>query len=190
MNTIKQTYVIAATPEEVWRALTHPELIQEWSGASAQYSPEAGAPYSLWDGDIVGEIVEVVPGARLVQTWKPTDWTRLDSVVRITLVPQEGTTLVDLVHENVEESDYDGTNEGWDIYYLGAIKRMLEARGAGSGESKRKAATAKTPKAQAARKRTAGSRAAPKRATQNKTRKTAAKSAKRAARGSKRRSKG
>ncbi len=126
MNTIKQTYVIAATPEEVWRALTDPAIIREWSGAAAHYPLEVGAPYSLWDGDIVGEIVEIAPGERLIQTWKPTDWTRQDSVVRFTLVPEEGTTLVDLVHENVEESDYEGTTEGWDIYYLGAIKRMLE----------------------------------------------------------------
>ena len=108
-----------------------------------------------------------------------------------------GTTLVDLVHENVEDSDYDGTDEGWDIYYLGAIKRMLEARGAGSEESKRKPASAKTarpaakkPKAQVARKRMAGSRSAPKRATKAKSGKTAPKTVKRAARSSKRRSKG
>jgi uncharacterized protein YndB with AHSA1/START domain len=127
MSIIKQTYMIAAPPEDVWRALTDPRIIQEWSGAAAEFPLQVGAAYSLWDGSIGGEILEVVPGERLVQTWKPVDWTRQDSFVRFILVPEEGTTRVDLVHENVEEADYEGTDEGWDIYYLGAIKRLLEA---------------------------------------------------------------
>ncbi len=200
MNTIKQTYVIAATPEDVWRALTDPELIQEWSGEPAEFSPEVGAPYSLWSGSIVGEILELAPGERLVKTWRPTDWTRQDSVVRLTLMPEEGTTLVDLVHENVEESDFDGTNEGWDIYYLGAIKRMLEGRTntkpAKQGNTKpakkgTKAANTKAAKegdaraakkgarAKAASKTTARSKPAAKPTGRSKAGRTTAKSAKR-----------
>ncbi len=143
MNTIKQTYVIAATPEEVWEALTNPATIREWSGAAVEFPAEPGAPYSLWDGTICGTIVEIVPLQRLVQTWKPTNWQREDSVVRFTLVPEDGTTLVDLVHENVEESDYDDTNEGWDLYYLGAIKQMLEANASNTGKSSSRTQTAK-----------------------------------------------
>ncbi len=127
MNAIKQSYRIARPPDEVWHALTDPEVIRQWSGSRAEYPLEPGASYSLWDGSIRGEIVEVVPLQRLVKTWKPVDWTRQDSVVTFTLSPLANGTRVDLVHENVEESDYNDTDEGWDIYYLGAMKRMLEA---------------------------------------------------------------
>lgn len=128
MKLIRQTYVIAAPADQVWQALTDPSIISQWSGAKADYPAETGAPYSLWDGTIRGEILELVPLERLVQTWKPEGWTTEDSVVRFTLVPEDDMTRVDLVHENVEESDYEGTDEGWDIYYLGAIKRMLESQ--------------------------------------------------------------
>ena len=168
MNTIKQTYVIAASPEEVWRALTDPAMIREWSGAGCEFPLEVGAVYSLWDGSIGGEIVEVVPMQRLVQTWKPEDWTRTDSVVRFTLVPEEGTTLVDLVHENVEEDDYEGTDEGWDIYYLGAIKRMLEARKPKSVRNTKAAKVAKTAKKTTAKKKTAAKKVAAKKIVKGK----------------------
>lgn len=175
MNTIKQTYVIAATPEQVWEALTNPALIREWSGAAVEFPAEAGAPYSLWDGTIGGTIVEFVPMERLVQTWQPADWQRDDSVVRITLVPEEGTTLVDLVHENVEESDYDGTSEGWDVYYLGAIKRMLEAQATGKKVARRTRAPKKSAsKTKAARKTVTRKKTRAKKSASRKTPATAA----------------
>ncbi len=127
---IEQTYNIKASPEAVWRALTDQKEIQEWSGANAYFIPQAGAQYTLWDGTIGGKIVEVVPLRKLVQTWKPQEWTRDDSVVTFILTPTRDGTRVDLLHVNVEESDYDGTTEGWDIYYLGVIKKMLEKRNA------------------------------------------------------------
>lgn len=143
MSLIKQTYLIAAPPEEVWRALTDPSVIRQWTGAPAQYRLEAGAPYSLWGGEIIGEIIQVMPGERLVKTWKPENWERQDSVVTIALAPIGEGTRVELIHENVEEADADGTDEGWNIYYLGAIKRLLERPKSKRRVPAKKKATAK-----------------------------------------------
>jgi uncharacterized protein YndB with AHSA1/START domain len=128
MKSIKQTYVVAAPVAEVWRALTEPDLIKAWSGAEAKFEPTVGVEYSLWDGSITGVILEVEPHKMLVQSWKPDDWNIDDSVVTFTLTPDGKATRIDLLHENVEEFDYAGTTEGWDQYYLGAIKRMFEAK--------------------------------------------------------------
>ncbi len=127
MILIEQTYLIAATPAQVWQALTDPEIIAEWSGADAEYEPSVGTDYALWDGTITGGVLDVVPFKKLVQTWKPKDWTVDNSVVTFTLTAEGKHTRVDLLHENVEPSDFDGTREGWNLYYLGAIKKMLEA---------------------------------------------------------------
>jgi hypothetical protein len=123
-------------------------VIPQWSGAPALFAPEPETEYSLWGGDIGGRVLDVAPMERLVQTWKPQNWSTENSVVTFLLTPTDGGTRVDLVHENVEESDYEGTNEGWDIYYLGAIKKMLEApaprkRAAKKAAPKKKAATKK-----------------------------------------------
>ena len=128
MNRIEQTYLISAPVEEVWRALTDPAMIAEWSGSSAIYSAEPEMDYALWDCTISGRILHVHPHERIQKTWKPNNWERADSVVTIMLTPIEGGTRIDLIHENVEETDFEGTREGWDIYYLGAIKRMYEDR--------------------------------------------------------------
>jgi uncharacterized protein YndB with AHSA1/START domain len=128
MKPIQQTYLINASPAQVWRALTDPKIIEAWSGADAKFEPTVGADYALWDKSICGKVIAVTPRKQLAQTWQPADWQRTDSVVTFTLTPVGNKTRVDLLHENVEEFDYDGTTEGWDVYYLGAIKRMFAAR--------------------------------------------------------------
>ncbi len=127
MHKIEQTYIIAAPPQDVWRALTDTKIIRKWSGAGAKFPLKTGAAYSLWDGSIGGEILAIVPERRLAQSWKPENWTITNSVVTFTLTPTQDGTRVDLRHENVEDWDLEGTTQGWDLYYLGAIKRMFEA---------------------------------------------------------------
>ena len=143
MDRIEQTYLIAAPLEDVWTALTDPALIKKWSGANAKYVAQPNVEYSLWDGSIAGTILEVEPHKRLHKTWKPENWTRTDSVVTFLLSPARGGTRIDLVHENVEESDFEGTSEGWNVYYLGAIQRMLERRKSSSSPKKSVAAKKK-----------------------------------------------
>lgn len=150
MNKLEQTYLIAAPLDQVWRALTNVRVIRQWSGASAVFPRKQGGAYALWDGSITGKIVSLVPHKKLVQTWKPDNWTIEDSRVTFTLTPQVQGTRVDLVHENVEEWDYEGTEAGWDTYYLGAIKRMLETPTVTKPAKKKSVQRAKQPKRVAA----------------------------------------
>jgi|GEM_PF-699041 len=148
---IEQTYDIKASPEDVWRALTDAKEIAEWSGANAYFVPQPGAMYTLWNGDITGKVLKAEPPALLSQTWQPKDWTRTDSVVTFMLGRSKDGTKVVLLHENVEDADYGGTNEGWNDHYLGAIKKMLEARNA-KGAKGTKANTKGAKKTKAAKK--------------------------------------
>jgi uncharacterized protein YndB with AHSA1/START domain len=140
MLRIEQTYNIKATPERVWAALTDPKLQAKWSGDSAEYDARVGGTYILFGDYVTGEIIEYDPPNKLAQTWKPSDWTIDDSVVTFTLTKSRGGTQLDLVHENVQPEDYDGTAQGWDEYYIGAIQKMLESE-------KRKARTKAVKKA-------------------------------------------
>lgn len=127
MLRIEQTYLINAAPEEVWAALTDPTLQAQWSGQRAQFDARVGGTYQLFDDYVTGEIVEADAPNKLAQTWQPDDWTITDSVVSFVLTPVEGGTQVVLVHENVQPEDFEGTSQGWDDFYVGAIKKMLEA---------------------------------------------------------------
>lgn len=148
MLRIEQSYTIQATPDDVWQALTDPAVMSQWSGEPAQYDARVGGSYRLWTDYVTGEIVECEPNARLAQTWHPNDWTITDSVVTFTLTPVRGGTRVDLVHENVQPEDFEGTRNGWKEVYVGAIKKMLEQKpktAAARGRARKKAVNKKKP---------------------------------------------
>lgn len=116
---------IIADPEEVFAALANPFQIELWSGYPADMKPEAGYVFSLWEGDITGVNLEVVPNKRLVQEWFFGEQDE-QSIVRITLKKAGGRTLLDLNHTNIPEDVYEEITEGWRDYYLGSVKSMLE----------------------------------------------------------------
>lgn len=116
---------IIADPEEVFAALTNPFQIELWSGYPADMKPEAGYVFSLWEGDITGVNLEVVPNKRLVQEWFFGEQDE-QSIVRITLKKAGGRTLVDLNHTHIPEDVFEEITEGWRDYYLGSVKSMLE----------------------------------------------------------------
>lgn len=116
---------IIADREDVFAALTNPFQIELWSGYPADMKAEAGYVFSLWEGDITGVNLEVVPNKSLVQEWFFGEQEE-PSIVRITLKQQGDRTRVELSHTHIPEEVFEEITEGWREYYLGAIKGMLE----------------------------------------------------------------
>jgi uncharacterized protein YndB with AHSA1/START domain len=127
MPTIKQTYEMNATPEKVFEALVDPEIIQIWSGDEAKMGPEVGDNFTLWGGQMFGKNLEVVKNKKLVQEWSYDQW-EAPSKVTFTLKPKGKKTIVELLHEDVPEKSLKSIDEGWDGYYLGAMKEMFDEK--------------------------------------------------------------
>ena len=117
--------VIAADPEEVFAALTNPFQREIWSGYPADMKAEVGYVFSLWEGDITGVNLEVVPNRRLVQEWFFGERDE-QSLVEIKLKKENGKTVLDLKHTHIPAEVYEEITEGWREYYLGSMKEMLE----------------------------------------------------------------
>lgn len=126
MPTIKKSYEMNATPEEVFEALVDPEIIQDWSGDEAKMGPGVGDSFSLWGGQMFGTNMEVVKNKKLVQEWCYDQWTE-PTKVTFTIKPNGKTTKVELVHEGVPDKSVNSISDGWDAYYLGAMQEMFEA---------------------------------------------------------------
>lgn len=127
MKTIKHTYAIHSPIERVWRALVDPKMIEEWGGGPAIMDDQEGTKFSLWGGDIYGTNIEVEELDKLVQDWYAGKWPAPSRVTFI-LTPEEEGTRVDLLHENVPDEEAKEIQDGWDSYYLGAIKSYLESK--------------------------------------------------------------
>jgi activator of HSP90 ATPase len=123
---IRKSYVIDAPAAAVWAALTEPKIIERWGGGPAVMAAKPGFEFSLWGGDIHGTVIAVAPGRSMLQEWFGGDWDAPSTALfSLTSNPHGGTRL-DLENKNVPADDGADIDAGWDDYYLGPIKALLE----------------------------------------------------------------
>ena len=125
MKDFEYSVEVTAEPAEVFAALTNALQIEAWSGFPAEMKAEDGFLFSLWDGDICGVNLKVERDRLLVQEWFFGE-TEHPSIVTLRLKRAGGKTRVQLTHVNIPDEAYDEITRGWETYYLGALKGMLE----------------------------------------------------------------
>ncbi|KAK6126860.1 hypothetical protein DH2020_039383 [Rehmannia glutinosa] len=96
-----------------------------WKGftqSNARINKEVGGEFSIFDGSVTGQNVELQEGKLIVQKWRFGSWPDgIVSTVRLTFdEPESGVTVVKLTHTDVPEEDRYGnatvvenTERGW-----------------------------------------------------------------------------
>lgn len=125
MTSLKQSYTINAPVEKVWDALVNPKTIEKWGGGPAKMKGEQGFNFSLWGGDITGKNTKIIPKKELHQDWMSGKWGDF-SKVTFRLSEKKGKTVLELIQTGIPENEFDDISEGWKVYYLGEIKKLLE----------------------------------------------------------------
>jgi activator of HSP90 ATPase len=124
MKDYKKYYIVPATPDEVYNALTNPLAIQLWTGEAAVMSEEPGSEFSLWDGNIAGKNISFIPGKRIEQEWYFGDQEEA-SIVTIILHAHEQGTSVELRHTNIPDNEYKDITEGWGESYFQSLDEFF-----------------------------------------------------------------
>jgi len=121
---------INAPPARVYKAWTDPAELQRWFGPEDVRTIKIDADVRVggkyrWDlqkqdGEewaCLGEYRELVPGKKIVFTWKWDDdeaWENHNSVVTVEFSARDGGTEVKLTHEKLpSEESRDRHNQGW-----------------------------------------------------------------------------
>ena len=125
--------LIAATPEKVWQAIVDPELTRRYYyGTDIISTWQPGAPWKSVSGDelyLVGEIVEIDPPRRLVQTFQVAEGegAAADPPSKVTweLESEGDGTRLRLTHEGLAPATFEYTEGGWE-HILGGMKTLLE----------------------------------------------------------------
>ena len=125
MKDFKKYYILSATPEEVFAALTNPATIQLWSGDPAVMSTEPGSEFSLWEGTIEGKNIEFEKDKKIVQQWYFGEQQE-ESIVTMKLFADRNKTSLELRHTNIPDDDYDNIVDGWNNVYLGSLIEFYE----------------------------------------------------------------
>jgi uncharacterized protein YndB with AHSA1/START domain len=111
---------IPASAQDIYDAWIDSAGHSEMTGAEASMSDEIDAEVSAWDGYISGRNIELVPGERIVQSWRTTKFTeeQEDSIITVTLEESDGETLLTLIHSHVPDAHTSYQRGGWQEHYF------------------------------------------------------------------------
>ena len=123
---LHQEIEIHASPQRVYDALLSSKQFTAFTGMAATISTKADGEFSMFQGQIKGRNIELVPGQRIVQAWRPGSWKPgVFSIVKFELKPKGDKTLVILDHTGFPEGDYDSLNGGWTGHYWDPMKKFF-----------------------------------------------------------------
>ena len=138
-ESIHQEVTFAASPKRVYEALTDARQFQrvvELSSAMktrmpagappAQVSAEVGGAFSTFGGIITGRQIELVPGQRIVQAWRPMYWNPgVYSIVKFELTANGSGTRLTLDHRGFPDGDGQSLLDGWNKNYWEPLEKFL-----------------------------------------------------------------
>ena len=134
---VERTIFIEAEPETVFGFFVDPSLMAEWFGISHLLEARPGGKFrdEVRQGNVaIGVFTEVTPDRRIAFTW---GWESADtalaalkpgaSLVEIDLLPQDGGTLVRLVHTGLPKKLENIHAERWALYLGRLAVRLKES---------------------------------------------------------------
>ncbi len=126
---IEQEILINCAPHEIYEAFMDSKIHSKFTEGKAKISREIGGKFSVFEGDLNGKNVELIPDKKIVQTWRSEgeNWPKgYYSTITIILEPVDTGTLIKFKHVDIPEGAYESVKEGWDNYYWEPLKELLE----------------------------------------------------------------
>ena len=133
--TIHQEVNFKATPQRLYETLLSSKefsactkkSFNDFSATSASIDSSVGGTFSVFDGHIIGRILELLPNQRIVEAWRVIDWPAgVYSIAKFELKPQDsGTTLI-FDHVGFPEGLKEHLSIGWQQHYWEALMKYLQ----------------------------------------------------------------
>lgn len=120
-SSISETYEFQTLAKELYVTFLDKSRVAAWSRAAPNLNPEVGGKFSLFNGNIDGEFLELEENAKIVQTWRLKAWPT-NHYAKLTLSFDQGldgTNLrmvmddVPLSQEDVVKSNFDQCKFRW-----------------------------------------------------------------------------
>jgi len=128
-NTIHHEISISANSQQIYEALTNAKQFGELTGAPAEIDPVSGGQFSCFGGMITGQTIETIPGNRLVQAWRVSNWEPgIYSIVKFEFEKiNDSETKLIFDHTGFPEEHRDHLDQGWHDRYWYPLKKYLNA---------------------------------------------------------------
>jgi activator of HSP90 ATPase len=128
-SSFTQQVTLNATPQAIYELLMDSKAHTKLTGAKARISTKDGGTFEVYDGYAFGKNIDLLPGKRIVQTWRakedkwPTDH---DSIIVFELKALvKGRTKLVFTHREVPAALANDFKQGWTDFYWTPLKKMF-----------------------------------------------------------------
>jgi activator of HSP90 ATPase len=113
----------SAKPNDVYNAYLDSRRHARITGQPAKMSKKEGGKFSAGGHYISGYNVELVPGKRIVQAWRASEWPKGSySILRLELKSKGKGSKVIVDHLGIPDRFRDGVDKGWYEFYWNPMK--------------------------------------------------------------------
>ena len=133
--TIHQEINFKVTPQRLYRTLLSSKefsactkkSFNNFTAMSANIDSTVGGTFSLFDGHIIGRILELVSNERIVEAWRVVDWPAgVYSMAKFEFKPQDSGTKLIFDHIGFPEGLKGHLSIGWQQHYWDALIYYLQ----------------------------------------------------------------
>ena len=133
--TIHQEIDFNVPPQQVYRTLLSSDQFSastkksfdNFSATSAKIDPKEGGTFTLFDGHIIGRVLELIPDKRIVEAWRVVDWPEgIYSIARFDLEPKGTGTRLTFDHIGFPSGLKERLTTGWQEHYWDALKKYFQ----------------------------------------------------------------
>jgi activator of HSP90 ATPase len=115
-----------ASPQRFYDAILDQKQFAAFTGLPATIDPTVGGAFSQFGGLIVGRNLELVPGQRIVQGWRPSHWDPgIYSIAHFELKPRGAESSLVFDHSGFPAGDYDHLDWGWHNHYWEPLQKYF-----------------------------------------------------------------
>jgi activator of HSP90 ATPase len=116
------------TPDRIYRVFLDAKQFKACTGLPAEIDPHAGGAFKLFDGQVEGRHVELIPNQRIVQAWRPASWPGgVYSIARFEFTPRGADTRIIFDHVGFSEDKQQHLASGWEEHYWAPLHKYLNA---------------------------------------------------------------
>lgn len=123
-ESLKVSAVLPASPKSVYEAWMSSQEHGKFTGGKAVIDPKKGGNFTAWDGYIQGKNLELVPGRKIVQSWRTAEFPSRspDSRLEVLLEKAKDGTKITIFHTNIPDGQGERYRQGWLDYYFKPMK--------------------------------------------------------------------
>ncbi len=129
MEPIIQTEIFEnTTAEKLYEILMDDAHHSEFTGADARISNEVGGTFTTYDDYATGRNLELIPGRKIVQSWRASDWPEgVESTITYQFEQDGDNAIIHFTQTGVPDNQLTAIAKGWPDFYWEPIRDYLRS---------------------------------------------------------------